>query len=435
VIKNILGLPQRSLADVPQDSIIVARDLTPSDTAQLNPGRIKGFCTETGGATSHSAIIARMHGIPAVVGVAGLLSSVSGASPGCLIAVDGDKGEIYIEPDSAALAELEHAEDLYRAHKERLKALKTLPAESLDGHRVELAANITSASDCKSALEHGAEAIGLFRTEFLFLNRPTPPGEDEQFAAYKATAERMAPRPVIIRTLDIGGDKKTDCIDIPDEANPFLGWRAIRICLDTPELFKTQLRALLRAGAHGKIRIMYPMISRVEELRAANAILEECKNELEAEGQAYDKNIETGIMIEVPSAAVIADILIEETDFFSIGTNDLIQYAAAVDRMNERIAELYEPLNPGILRLIKMVIDASHRVGKWTGMCGEMAGDPAYAALLLGLGLDEFSVNAAAIPEVKNAIRSVSLESAKKLAECALSLATAGEIVGVLEGK
>lgn len=426
LIKNVLGIPIQSLADLAEEVIVIARDLTPSDTAQMDKEKVKAFATDMGGRTSHTAIMARSLEIPAVVGLGSISNEVS---EGDTVIVDGNKGIVLVNPSEDTLRQYTELKLEYQRYKEELKKLKDLPAETKDGkRRVELAANIGTPKDVKGALEHGAEGIGLYRTEFLYMDRETLPDEEEQFRAYKEVAEAMYPRPVIIRTLDIGGDKKLPFLEMPEELNPFLGWRAIRMCLDNPELFKVQLRAILRASHYGKIKIMYPMISSVTELRRANAILKEAKDELRREGIPFDENLEVGIMVEIPSAAVTADILAKEVDFFSIGTNDLIQYTLAVDRMNEKIANLYEPFHPAVLRLIKNVIDASHRAGKWTGMCGEMAGDPLAAPILLGMGLDEFSMSATSISQVKKVIRSLTFEQAKKIADKALEMESPAEI-------
>ena len=432
IIKNILGVPIETLADISEKVIVIAKDLTPSDTAQMNKQKVLAFATDMGGRTSHTAIMARSLEIPAVVG----LVDISGqAAAGDVIIVDGNKGVVYINPDEKTLKEYEKLKQDYIKYRQELKQLKDLPGETRDrARRVELSANIGTPKDVKGALENGAEGVGLYRTEFLYMDRENLPTEEEQFAAYKEVAESMAPRPIIIRTLDIGGDKKLPYLEMPDELNPFLGWRAIRMCLDRPHILKTQLRAILRASHYGNLKIMYPMVSRAEEIRKANAILEEARQELRAEGIPFDENLEVGIMVEIPSAAVIADILAKEVDFFSIGTNDLIQYTLAVDRMNEHISILYEPLHPAVLRLIKNVIDASHKAGKWTGMCGEMAGDVTAAPILLGMGLDEFSMSASSIPQVKKIIRSLSYDEAKQIAEKALSLERPEEIREMVEG-
>ncbi|HHY42771.1 MAG TPA: phosphoenolpyruvate--protein phosphotransferase [Thermoanaerobacterales bacterium] len=419
IIKNLLGIPTESFF-FSEEVIIIARDLTPSDTAQMNKDKVLAFATDMGGRTSHTAIMARSLEIPAVVG---LVNATDKVQDGDTAIVDGNKGIVYINPDETILKEYEKLKQDYLEYRKNLRELKDLPAETRDKLRtVELAANIGTPRDVKGALENGAEGVGLYRTEFLYMDRDELPTEEEQYKAYREVIEKMAPRPIIIRTLDIGGDKKLPYLDMPEELNPFLGWRAIRMCLDRPEILKTQLRAILRASVYGKAKIMYPMVSGLEEIRRANAVLKEAKEELKAEGIPFDENIEVGIMVEIPSAAVIADILAKEVDFFSIGTNDLIQYTLAVDRMNEHISHLYEPLHPAVLRLIKNVIDASHRAGKWTGMCGEMAGDTWATAILLGMGLDEFSMSASSIPQVKNIIRTLTYEKAKQIAQEALSM-------------
>jgi len=426
LLKNLLNIPLQSLADLSEEVIIIARDLTPSDTAQMNKAFVQAFATEMGGRTSHTAIMARSLEIPAVVGTVGLLAE---AQPGDTVIVDGNKGVVYLNPEQETIKRYQKLREEYLLYVRELKELKDLPAETKDqARKVELAANIGTPKDCAGALANGAEGIGLYRTEFLYMDRPSLPSEDEQFAAYKAVAEEMAGKPVIIRTLDIGGDKKLSYLEMPEEMNPFLGWRAIRMCLDREEILRTQLRAIMRASAYGKLRIMYPMISNATEIRKANGILAQVKADLDKEGIPYDHELQVGIMIEIPAAAVIADLLIKEVDFFSIGTNDLIQYTIAVDRMNEHISYLYEPLHPAVLRLVKNVIDASHRAGKWTGMCGEMAGDVTATPILLGLGLDEFSMSAVSIPRVKKVIRSLTQAEAQELARQALAAESAEEI-------
>lgn len=425
IIKNVLGITSDSFSFT-ERVIIIARDLTPSDTAQMDKDKVLAFATDMGGRTSHTAIMARSLEIPAVVGLKNITDKVK---DGDIVVIDGNDGIVYINPDDSILQKYKKLQQDYLEYRNKLKELKELPAETSDKLRkVEISANIGTPKDVKGAIENGAEGVGLYRTEFLYMDRETLPTEEEQFNAYREVIEKMAPRPIIIRTLDIGGDKKLTYLDMPEELNPFLGWRAIRMCLDRPSILKTQLRAILRASAYGNAKIMYPMVSGTEEVRRANAILNEAKQELKAEGIPFDENLEVGIMVEIPSAAIAADILAKEVDFFSIGTNDLIQYTLAVDRMNEHISYLYEPLHPAVLRLIKNVIDASHKAGKWTGMCGEMAGDTSATAILLGMGLDEFSMSASSIPQVKKIIRSLTYNEAKQIAEKALSMNEADEI-------
>ena len=425
LIKNILGISVDAFS-LEQEAIIIAKDLTPSDTAQMDKEKVKAFATDMGGRTSHTAIMARSLEIPAVVG---LKDATQKIKTGDTVIIDGNEGAVYVNPDEETAKRYEKLKQDYLNKVKELKQLKDLPAETSDNaKRVEISANIGTPKDVKGALENGAEGVGLYRTEFLYMDRQSLPTEEEQFDAYRQVVEKMAPRPIIIRTLDIGGDKKLPYLNMPDELNPFLGWRAIRICLDRPDILKTQLKAILRASAYGKARIMYPMISGVDEVRRANKILDEAKAELYAEGKDFDEDIEVGIMVEIPSAAVTADILAKEVDFFSIGTNDLIQYTLAVDRMNEHISYLYEPFHPAVLRLIKNVIDSSHKEGKWTGMCGEMAGDPLAAPILLGMGLDEFSMSASSIPKVKKIIRSLTYDEAKEIAGKALSMSEPADI-------
>ncbi len=430
LMNNICGVPTMSLNQVTEESIVIAKDLAPSDTVQLNKAVVKGFCTDVGGFTSHTAIMARTLGIPAVVGLQNITDDVS---DGDIIIVDGGKGQVLINPNQALLRQYETRKATEEAEQQALRKLIHFPAQTSDGARtVELAANIGSIEDCEAALENGAEGVGLLRTEFFYMGRSTLPSEEEQFRIYKSILQKMAPHAVSIRTLDIGGDKKTACIEIPEEENPFLGWRAIRICLERTDIFKTQLRAILRASHFGKARILFPMISDLSEIRRAKAILNSVMQELDSQKIAYNKEIEIGIMIEVPAAAIAADLLIQEVDFFSIGTNDLVQYTLAVDRMNGKISNLYKPLNIAVLRLVKNVVAVSHDAGKWTGMCGELAGCTEATPILLGLGLDELSMSSASLLKVKSAIRSCTLAQAQAITKEALSLNETEKIEALL---
>lgn len=426
----LLGVEPRSLAEINVPSVVVAHDLTPSDTAQMDKEKVLGFMTNIGGRTSHSAIMARSLEIPAVVGLQTIVSDVQ---QGDQIILDGLEGQVIVNPSPEVLDDYRKRQERHEAEKEQLKQLVHEPSVTADGVRVELAANIGSATDATLAKENGAEGVGLFRTEFLYMDRSDLPSEEEQFAAYKQVAETFGDAPVVIRTLDIGGDKELVYLELPDELNPFLGYRAIRLCLDRPDLFKTQLRAILRASAFGNIKIMYPMIATVDELRAANRLLHEAQKELEQEGIRYNEDLEVGIMIEIPAAALIADQLAKEADFFSIGTNDLIQYTIAVDRMNEHISHLYQPFHPALLKLIKNVIDAAHAQGKWAGMCGEMAGDPLAIPVLLGLGLDEFSMSAVSILSARKQLLALKQSEMQDLAHKALQKGTAAEVRELIE--
>jgi len=425
LLKNVLGIQLVDLSNISEEVVLIANDLTPSETAQINLDKVLGFITDIGGRTSHTSIMARSLEIPAIVGTNEITEKVKN---GDLIILDALNNEIIINPSKAQLTKAKAIRDEFLNEKAELAKIKELPAETLDGHQVEIGANVGSVKDTDGAKRNGAECVGLYRTEFLFMDREQLPSEEEQFVAYKDVVEAMEGKACIIRTMDIGGDKDLPYLNLPTELNPFLGWRAIRICFDRPEIMNPQLRALLRASAFGKIRIMFPMIISVEETRKLKAILETLKSELTDEGVAYDKDIEIGVMIETPAAAAIAHHLIKEVDFFSIGTNDLTQYTLAVDRGNELISDLYNPLAPSVLTLIKTVIDASHAAGKWTGMCGELAGDERATLLLLGMGLDEFSMSAISIPTVKKIIRSTNFSEVKALADKALSMATAAEI-------
>ena len=424
LMRNMLGMNPRGLSHISGEVILVAQDLAPSDTASLDKNIVKGIVTAAGGPTSHAAIMARTLEIPAVMGVGDIESFVDGDKAVVL----GTDGIVEINPSDEDWAEYTNQAGAFQEELKRLRESANLEATTIDGHYVELFGNIGKAKDAKNALTMGAQGIGLYRTEFLYMENDELPAEDVQFEEYKKVAQDMKGKPVIIRTMDIGGDKELKCLDLPSEMNPFLGYRAIRISLNRPDIFKVQLRALLRASAFGDIHIMYPMIASVEEVKQANAILDECKEELTAEGKEFNKDIKVGIMIEVPAAAIISPILAKYVDFFSIGTNDLCQYTLAVDRMNEAIGSLYQPLHPGVLRLIKHVIDASHEQGKFTGMCGELASDPVATMILLGLGLDEFSMTASSIPLIKNILRSVSKAECEEVANKALAMDTAEEI-------
>ncbi len=426
LMRNMLGMNPRGLSHISGEVILVAQDLAPSDTASLDKNVVKGIVTAAGGPTSHAAIMARTLEIPAVMGVGDIESFVDGDKAVVL----GTDGIVEMNPSDADWDEYTNQAAAFQEELKRLRESANLEATTTDGHHVELFGNIGKAKDAKNALTMGAQGIGLYRTEFLYMENDELPAEDVQFEEYKKVAQDMKGKPVIIRTMDIGGDKELKCLDLPSEMNPFLGYRAIRISLNRPDIFKVQLRALLRASAFGDIHIMYPMIASVEEVKQANAMLDECKEELTAEGKEFNKDIKVGIMIEVPAAAVISPILAKYVDFFSIGTNDLCQYTLAVDRMNEAIGSLYQPLHPGVLRLIKHVIDASHEQGKFTGMCGELASDPVATMILLGLGLDEFSMTASSIPLIKNILRSVSKAECEEVANKALTMDTAEEITG-----
>ena len=426
LMRNMLGMNPRGLSHISGEVILVAQDLAPSDTASLDKNVVKGIVTAAGGPTSHAAIMARTLEIPAVMGVGDIESFVDGDKAVVL----GTDGIVEMNPSDVDWDEYTNQAAAFQEELKRLRESANLEAITTDGHHVELFGNIGKAKDAKNALTMGAQGIGLYRTEFLYMENDELPAEDVQFEEYKKVAQDMKGKPVIIRTMDIGGDKELKCLDLPSEMNPFLGYRAIRISLNRPDIFKVQLRALLRASAFGDIHIMYPMIASVEEVKQANAMLDECKEELTAEGKEFNKDIKVGIMIEVPAAAVISPILAKYVDFFSIGTNDLCQYTLAVDRMNEAIGSLYQPLHPGVIRLIKHVIDASHEQGKFTGMCGELASDPVATMILLGLGLDEFSMTASSIPLIKNILRSVSKAECEEVANKALTMDTAEEITG-----
>jgi phosphoenolpyruvate-protein phosphotransferase (PTS system enzyme I) len=430
VLSHLLGVTISNPSMITEEVIIIAEDLTPSDTAQLNRKYVKGFVTDVGGRTSHSAIMARSMEIPAVVGTKSVTAEVQN---GDIIIIDGLDGKVIVNPSADVLAEYEKKRTKFLAQKAEWAKLVNERTVTRDGHHVELAANIGTPDDVKGVLENGAEGIGLYRTEFLYMGRDSLPTEDEQFEAYKSVLERMNGKPVVVRTLDIGGDKELPYLELPKEMNPFLGFRAIRLCLEMQDMFRTQLRALLRASVYGNLKIMFPMIATLDEFRQAKAILLEEKAKLQAEGVQVSDNIEVGMMVEIPAAAVLADQFAKEVDFFSIGTNDLIQYTMAADRMNERISYLYQPYNPAILRLVSKVIDAAHQEGKWAGMCGEMAGDSLAIPILLALGLDEFSMSATSILRARSQLKHLSKEEAAKFKETILSMSTAEEVVNFVK--
>lgn len=430
LVKNILGMYIVDLGDIQEESILVAYDLTPSETAQLNLEKVLGVVTDIGGRTSHTSIMARSLELPAIVGTNKVTKLVN---TGDYLILDAINNQVYINPTASQIDELKALEAKISEEKAELAKLKDLPAITLDGHKVDVVANIGTIRDCDGAERNGAEGIGLYRTEFLFMDREQLPTEEEQFIAYKQVVEAMNGRLTVLRTMDIGGDKELSYLDLPKEMNPFLGWRAIRIALDRREILNAQLRAVLRASAFGKLAVMFPMIISVEEIRELKAVIETLKAELREEGRLFDNNIQVGVMVETPSAAVNAKFLAKEVDFFSIGTNDLTQYTLAVDRGNEFISYLYNPMHPSVLGLIKQVIDASHAEGKWTGMCGELAGDERATLLLLGMGLDEFSMSAISVPRIKKLIRNVNFQDAKVLADTALQKPTAAEIDQLIE--
>lgn len=423
---NILGLQIPDLTAINEEVIIVAHDLTPSDTASLNKTYTLGFCTAVGGRTSHSAIMARSLEIPAVVGTGNILESCSNGDMMILDAIDG---LAIINPDEEELVAYKAKREAFLAEKEALKVLVHQKSVTVDGHEVELAGNIGGPNDVGGVLNNGGEGVGLFRTEFLYMNSTVDfPTEEEQFEAYKAVLEGMKGKKVVVRTLDIGGDKKLDYFSFPEEMNPFLGYRAIRFCLDRTDVFRTQLRALIRASVYGRLCIMFPMIATIQEFLDAKAIFEEEKAKLVSEGVAVADKIEVGMMVEIPASAVLADQFAKHADFFSIGTNDLIQYSMAADRMSEKVSYLYQPLNPSILRLVKMTIEGAHKNGKWVGMCGEMAGDAMAAPLLLGLGLDEFSMSATSILRARKIINGLSYEEMKELSAKAVECETEAQV-------
>lgn len=426
VLRHILGIKVVDLAELDEEVVLIAHDLTPSDTATMNKNMVLGFLTDIGGRTSHTAIMARTLEIAAVVGLNDITKKVK---DGDYIVFNGDTGEVIVNPDEETKAKYASLKEEFEEYRKSLELLKGQASITTDGRHVELAGNIGSPNDVEGLIKNDAEGVGLYRTEFLYMDKEDSfPTEEEQYEAYKAVLEGMNNKPIVIRTLDIGGDKELPYFEMEAEMNPFLGYRAIRLCLDRKDIFKTQLRALYRASVHGKLRIMFPMISSLEELLDAKEVIKEVLKELDAENIAYSNDVEIGMMIEIPSAAVISDVLAKHVDFFSIGTNDLIQYTCAVDRMNQKISHLYNQFNPAVLRLIKMVIDNAHKEGKWVGMCGESAGDQRMIPILLGFGLDEFSMSPISILPARKLITSLSYADMQKFADEVLAMGTAKEI-------
>jgi phosphotransferase system enzyme I (PtsI) len=426
VLDNLLEVKDTfDLHHLTEPCILISHDLSPSTTAQLNKKLVLGFATDIGGRTSHTAIMARSLGIPAIVGLQTVSQELDSGDYALL---DGYNGTIIVNPTDQTLFAYGQLAKIKASLDEKLREIREQPAVTLDGKPIHLSANIEDQNDIEAVIANGAEGVGLFRTEFLFINRDNLPGEEEQYKVYREVAAALKPNPIIIRTLDLGGDKFASHLQLAQEMNPFLGWRAIRFCLAQPELFRAQLRAILRASADGHVKMMYPMISGLDELNQANAIVEKCKTELRAEGKPFDENMPIGAMIEIPSAALIADTLAQRAKFFSIGSNDLIQYTLAADRTNERVSHLYEPTHPAILRLIKTTVDAAHRHGIWTGVCGEIAGDVFLTPLLLGLGVDELSTAPSVVPQVKYIVRRLKMSEAQALAEFALQCESPSEI-------
>ena len=432
ILAHLLGVTLPNPSMINEEVVVVAHDLTPSDTAQLDRNFVKAFVTDIGGRTSHSAIMARSLEIPAIVGTKEITAKVK---EGDILAVNGIEGDVIIDPTDEQKAEFEKAGADYAAQKAEWEKLKNAETVTADGKHFELAANIGTPKDLVGVHNNGGEAVGLYRTEFLYMDSPDFPTEDDQYEAYKAVLEGMEGKPVVVRTMDIGGDKELPYLQLPHEMNPFLGYRALRISLSEQgdEMFRTQMRALLRASVHGNLRIMFPMVATLKEFRAAKAIFEEEKQKLISEGKEVSDTIQVGIMIEIPAAAVLADKFAKEVDFFSVGTNDLIQYTMAADRMNERVSYLYQPYNPSILRLVNMTIQGAHKEGKWAGMCGEMAGEPYAVPLLLGMGLDEFSMSATSILPARKMVNNLSKKEMEKLAEEALKLSTAEEVLELVK--
>jgi phosphotransferase system enzyme I (PtsI) len=425
VIRILMGISSVDFSNLKENSIIVAKDLTPSDTAQIDRTKVAAMITEMGGKTSHAAIIARIMGIPTVVGLNNITDKIKN---GDTVICDGKTGKVLINPNAKQLFYFTKKKNIEDEIRNELKNQIGLPSVTKDGFKVSLTANIGVPNDVDMALENDAEGIGLFRSEFIFMNREHQPTEDEQFEQYKEVLVKMGDKPVIIRTMDIGGDKNVPYIDIPKEMNPFLGYRAIRLCLGNLEVFRTQLRAILRASVYGNVKIMIPMISTMKELKDSKKILQQAKDELTKEGIKFKKDIEIGIMIEIPSAAIISDLLAREVDFFSIGTNDLIQYTMAVDRMNSKLSYLYSQYHPALLRLIKGIIDNAHEAGIWVGMCGEAAGDPKLIPVFLGMGLDEFSMNSPSILRARYIVRNLNKADMEVIAKSTLNMENALEV-------
>ncbi len=425
ILRNLSGAASSTLAHLDQPCILIANDLAPSEAATLNREKVLGFATDLGSPTSHTAIMARALNVPAIVGLHDVSVRVS---RGDTVLIDGNKGVLIIHPTHEDLERYGKVEEARKSIQSSLERLRTEPAETIDGYHVQLSANIELPGDVDAVLASGASGVGLFRTEYLYLSQKHLPDEDEQAAIYTELAKRLAPAHAGIRTLDLGGDKFLSAVKMPQEMNPFMGWRAIRFCLAQPEIFKTQLRAILRASAHGHVKIMYPMISSLDEVLKANLLLDECMEELREKGIPFDVDIDVGVMIEVPSAALTAHLIAPHVDFFSLGTNDLVQYTLAVDRVNERIAYLYQPTHPAIIRLIKNTVDVGHQHGIWTGVCGEMAANPLMVPLLIGLGVDELSMSASAVPLVKDVVRKLRYSQAEELAQTVLERESAFEI-------
>lgn len=426
ILANLVNRPTFTLSHLEENIIIVAHDLAPSDTISMQKERILGFATDIGGRTSHTAIIARSLEIPAVVGLRDITKR---AKPGYTVILDGNRGRVIINPTAKQIERYQEEQKKFLSYKKRLETAKDLPAQTMDGREVELAVNIAGPEEIDVALRNGAEGVGLYRTEYLYMNRTTLPTEEEQLEAYKVVAQKANPYTVIIRTLDLGGDKFISHFPVPQEINPFMGWRAIRLCLEKVDMFKVQLRAILRASHFGKVKVMYPMISGVEEVRKANKILFEVKKELKEKKISFAEDIDVGAMIEIPSAAITADLIAKEVDFFSLGTNDLIQYTLAVDRVNEKVAYLYQPTHPTILRLIDNVVKFAHRENIWVGACGEMASDPLFVLILLGLGVDEFSVSPTSLLEIKKIIRGIKWDETEEIVSKLLKLSTCSQTI------